>query len=59
MESFPFFGRRMGRSTVDPRETETSAGGSSRTSPSSHGSERELGCGVGRDFRLDSTVEGG
>ena len=53
----------MGRSTVDPRETETSAGGSSRTSPSSHGSERELRCGVGRDFRLDiegaSTVEGG
>lgn len=48
---------------MDPRETETAAGGSSRTSPSSHGSERELGCGVGTDFRLDiggaSTVESG
>jgi len=46
---------------VDPCETETVTGGSSRTSPSSHGSERELACGVGRGFRLDiegaSTVE--
>lgn len=47
---------------MDPRETEMGGEGSSRTSPSSHGSERKLGCGAGRGFRLDiegaSTVEG-
>ena len=47
---------------MDPCESETGGGSSSLTSPSSHGSEREFGCGIGRDFLLDiedgSTVEG-